>query len=83
MKRVMDSQKYGKKSRRMKCEKVGNAEQYVNKINEVRKDCMLEGPKRKRWKYEWWNNDCDRVVEKRKEMEKMVKKECCIDNIIR
>ena len=86
-KRVMDWQKYGRKSGRIKCEKVGNAEdvaeQYVNKINEVRKDCMLEGPKRKRWRYEWWNNDCDRVVEETKEMEKMVKEECCIENIIR
>ena len=48
----MDWQKYERKSGRVKCEKAGNAndvtEQYVNKINDVRKDCVLYGPMHKR-----------------------------------
>ena len=76
-KRVTDWQKCERKSERVKCERVGNAEDvtehYVNKINEVRKDCVLNGPRRKRWRYKWWNNDCDWIVEERKEMEKKVK----------
>ena len=83
--RFINWDKYQMESKKFKVEELSNAEEeterFINEVNNMRRKSMMDVKSSKRWRFEWWNNECDAKIGERRKAEEKVRKSRTVENV--